>query len=397
MKIEVASWIKDYAVDVDNIYTELSHIIEKDTSSGFKQRELQDYQQLFQRRVENPDHRAEGQKILLVADPGYGKTSLSKKILSDWAKGKFRTFTLVFLVYLKKVRSGDFIENIIIQQTPGLEGMGVSLQKLRQILHTFTNKCLIILEGLDEHALGSNEDVLGLIAGEKLPQSSIITTSRLHCIHDIKGYFQTIVKTKGFTNDAAKQFAQQILEDPDKEKTALNLGVLPQLEQTSSHFCPIILSFKCILVRDEDISSTKKAMFLDDIYAKMIRCQYKAFTRRKGIPYQATDFLDVIQKIGKVAFETLISGNSDLQRSNIIRKIGGDAFNYGLIIGHEKHTSSEGRAGDIHVTFLEKGIQYFLGAFYFMQMLSSGENLQGVSGHGNITLTTNTIFLHFCL
>ena len=27
----------------------------------------------------------DGQKILVVADPGYGKTSLSKKIIFDWA------------------------------------------------------------------------------------------------------------------------------------------------------------------------------------------------------------------------------------------------------------------------------------------------------------------------
>ena len=147
----------------------------------------------------------------------------------------------------------------------------------------------------------------------------------------------------------------------------MNLTATPLIHQDSPYVCPLLLFFKCILVRDEDIGFTKKTMFLGDIYAKMIRCLYKAFTLRKGIPYQATDFFDMLLKIGKLAFETLISGNYDLDRREIIREVGGDAFNYGLIIGHEIDRVAPAGTGDIHVTFLDDGIQYFLGAFQFMQ------------------------------
>ena len=393
MKMEVAPWIKDYTVDVDKVYGELILDSEEKTPIGTKDAELNSYQKLFEKETSE-----DGQKILILADPGYGKTSLSKKIIFDWAKGIYKNFTMVLLVSLKQLQAGDLIENVIIQQTPGLEGRGVSPRKLQRILETFGERCLIILDGLDEHALGSNEDVMKIITGEKLSQCSIVATSRPHIIADVKRYFPTVVRTRGFTQEAAEEFALKILEDAEQVKTAMNLTATPLIHQDSPYVCPLLLSFKCILVRDEDIGFTKKTMFLGDIYAKMIRCLYKAFTLRKGIPYQATDFFDMLLKIGKLAFETLVSGNYDLDRREIIREVGGDALNYGLIIGHEIDRVAPAGTGDIHVTFLDEGIQYFLGAFQFMQMLTNGESIGEVlhSSRGN-TVIRDPLFLHFSL
>ena len=165
MKMEVAPWIKDYTIDVDKVYAELIFELEKRAPIGPKKSEVKGYQKVFANEISG-----DSQKILVVADPGYGKTSLSKKIIFDWANGIYISFTLVLLVSLKQLKPGDLIENVIIQQTPVLEGMAVSSQKLRRILETFGERCLIIFDGLDEHALGSNEDVLKLITGEKLSQ-----------------------------------------------------------------------------------------------------------------------------------------------------------------------------------------------------------------------------------
>ena len=59
--------------------------------------------------------------------------------------------SIVFFVFLKLVRPGDAIENIIIDQNPSLEGLCISRQKLENIFETFGNRCLFILDGLDEH------------------------------------------------------------------------------------------------------------------------------------------------------------------------------------------------------------------------------------------------------
>ena len=87
-----------------------------------------------------------------------GKSTLTKKIAWDWAKGFFTDYSIVFFVFLKLVKSGDVIENMIIKQMPMQEGLNVTHTKLQNILESFGDRCLIIFDGLDEHALGQNED-----------------------------------------------------------------------------------------------------------------------------------------------------------------------------------------------------------------------------------------------
>ena len=66
---------------------------------------------------------SEGERILLKGDPGMGKTTVSKKAAYDWAMGILKVFSIIFFVFLKLVKPGDSIENVIIQQTPMLESI----------------------------------------------------------------------------------------------------------------------------------------------------------------------------------------------------------------------------------------------------------------------------------
>ena len=394
MKIDVAPWIRDYRVEMDRLYADLSLVKVDDVPLAPRIMKLSDSEAMF---FSQKSHKGDNvNKILLVSDPGYGKTSLSKKISWDWAKGVFTAFTIIFIVLLKMVKPGDAIENVIIEQTPALEGMGVSPQKLRRLLETFSDKCLIILEGLDEHAFGSNDDVLKIIQGRKLPRCGLIATSRPHSTHDVERYFQTVVNIKGFTKSSAEQFASKLLNDQEKENAVLEFSPYSSEGYDPWYQCPILLSFLCILVRDDDINLKEKAIPLGKIYTKLLRCLYKKFTLRKGIEYQTFQFIRMLQKVGKIAFETLISGHS-IERSNLIQDLGGDAFNYGLIIGHEYSLPDE--RGRIYLRFLERGMQDFLASYYFIHELNSGENVDTLLGPHceNPIFTSNPLFLHFCL
>ena len=100
-----------------------------------------------------------GEKILIKGEPGMDKTTLIKKVAYDWVKGLFTVVSIVFLVFLKLVSPGDSIHDIIIKQNPSLEEFGITSQQLTDMFYTFGNKCLLILDGLDEHALGRSLNV----------------------------------------------------------------------------------------------------------------------------------------------------------------------------------------------------------------------------------------------
>ena len=123
MKLEVAPWIRDYVVDMKDLYTDLTLEEVIRTPKGTTKRKLENYEEMF--FSQKSQKQQIGDKILLVSDPHYAKTSIAKKINWDWARGIFTTFTVVFIVLLKFVRPGDAIENIIIDQTPALDAMGL--------------------------------------------------------------------------------------------------------------------------------------------------------------------------------------------------------------------------------------------------------------------------------
>ena len=88
-----------------------------------------------------------------------------KKITFDWANMDFDTMSLVFFAALKFVKPGEAIENAIVGKTYGLKGLNVTPGKVRKILEKFGSRCLLILDGLDEHALGQNSGRVGYHTG----------------------------------------------------------------------------------------------------------------------------------------------------------------------------------------------------------------------------------------
>ena len=480
MKIEVAPWIRDYVVDLDKIYTELTLEKIDNEPIGETTTRIENYRKLFEKhsvmqidnsesthtvkRIDNSestkvgstwfpwlfkligrryvsqtghtsttttlyrfptpapvcphDHVCtsaclenkiefthenvetdRGQKILLKGDPGMGKTCLCKKVAWDWARRLFTTFSITFLVFLKLVKPGDIVENVIIEQNPHIEGLKISPGKLHDILETFGNRCLLILDGVDEHALGTNQDVLKIIRGQKCLNCNVVVTSRPHSTRQIEQYFPVIARVEGFTHIKAKQFASKILTDQQKIDAVLRFNPTNVREDVPLYKCLILLSFLCLLAREDDIDLSDTAMHIGEIYTRMVRCLYKKFTIRKGISFEKDQFMKSMVRIGKLALKTLISGNPLMKRSDVIEEVGPCAFDYGLLIGHEDFRLIRDETADIFVTFPHRSIQEFLGALYFVWMLNNGDEIESsfVFEDRYPVFLTNPLFFQFCL
>ena len=406
MKIEVAPWIKEYVTDMGHLYTELTveHVQEGTTQITY--RTVKDYKEMLTKTQRTPSifEKCFGsresqllEKVLAKGDPGMGKTTLAKKIAWGWAKMTLTRFSVVFFVFLKLVNPGDTIENVIIQQRPELEGMGVTSSKIQQILDKFGSECLLILDGLDEHALGQNFDVKKIIEGKKLLYCNIFLTSRPHSTLTIEKYFGTKVRVNGFTLEQAKIFARKILGNENQVQNVLNFKPAGYRQDIALHRCPILLSFMCLLVRHDEIDLSSETIDSGEFYARMVRCLYKKFLVRQMLEFDENDFVAVMRKIGKLALETLVSGKPLLKRSDVTNQVGADAFDYGLLIGHEDFRLIADEAADIFVTFPHRSIQEFLGAFYFILCLIEGVSVQLLLGDvpEKSLFFTNPLFFYF--
>ena len=217
----------------------------------------------------------------MKADPGMGKTTLGKKMTWDWAKGVFNDFSIVFFVSLKLVNPNDMIENAIKQQNPELEGLGVSQQKLKTLLNRYSKKILLILDGLDEHGLGPNGDILKMIRNQMLLGCPILISSRPHSTWGIERYFPTIVRVDGFTEEEAKKFVSNFFTDENKIEQIMEFRPSDSREDFPVHKCPILLSILCFLVNKREVNLSDTDITIGDLYFKMIKCLYKKYTIKK--------------------------------------------------------------------------------------------------------------------
>ena len=369
MKIEVAPWIRDYVVDMEELYSELTLEKIKNKPYGPVGRILDHYREMFGNIKDSGDHKKQqknsptgwfwlfvhavfsllcrrlpfifrkntekvkvkrkvepGNRILIKGDPGMGNPTLGKKLAWDWATGQFTGFSLVLFAVLELVRPWDQIEDAIIAQIYALQGLNITVKSLDGILKTFGNKCLLILDGLDENASDRNGDVMKIIIRAKFYHTNVVVTSRPHTTRPLEKHFSTVVKVKGFTYKEANKFAMKIAQDERKVESLLSFNPANYATNTPLYKCPILLSFLCLLVREDDIDLSSHSIDTGEVYARMLRCLHKKFTIRKGVEFKVFEFIRVMKLVGKLAFETIVTEKSLLQRSEVLEEVGSEAF-----------------------------------------------------------------------
>ena len=395
MKIEPFPWFEGYRINIDELYTEL--VLEKIERKllGEETWTLQTYKDMF-----NCDEsQCEFIKVLIKAGPDMGKTTLGKKVTRDWATGVFKKFSIVFFVALKFVKPGDPTEKVIAQQYPELEGLHITQQKLRALLNRYGNRILIILDGLDEHGLGQNDDVLKIIKNQKLLDCGIVLSSRPHSVNEVQQHFPTIVRVEGFTEKEASKFVSKFFADQNRIAQILQFKPSDSRENFPVHKCPILLSFLCLLASEDEIDLSDRNLAIGDLYLRMVQCLYKKFTIRKGVPFENSEFVQVLKTVGQLALRTLKANSPLLQRSEVLRIVGSSAFEYGFFAGHQDFKICTDPTADIYVAYAHRSIEEFFGSFGFLQALNDGKSVEDIMGFDceKPIFMVHPLVMKFCL
>lgn len=118
-----------------------------------------------------------GNRIMIYADAGMGKTRMLKYIAQTWIDGNWMSlqkFKYVFLMPMRLIRERSIAGHII-------EDIGLILPKdvrsLKQSLDKHEDKILFLLDSYEELAF-QTEEIDRLIVGDLLERSTVIVTSR---------------------------------------------------------------------------------------------------------------------------------------------------------------------------------------------------------------------------
>ena len=232
------------------------------------------------------------QRILVEGDIATGKTVMSKKIAWDCAEGSFSRFDIVFYISLKLVRPGDTLEQVIIDQ---YQLVGVTFSKLTRILDKIGDKCLFILDGLDEHVQGWSSEFMEMIRSQKNSYLNILLTRKPQPESDISQSFPITAKIEFCSYKALEKVISKF-SVPTHIALASNQIVHPHLDPSLvTQNNPILAMFLCVLFDNKVIDVNTSAIALGDLYTKI-------FHIAKSISGEERPMM----KKGKGAFEALL-------------------------------------------------------------------------------------------
>ena len=224
-------------------------------------------------------------------------------------------------------------------------------------------------------------------------------SSRPHYVYEVEKHFPTIIRVKGFTENGATKFVSNFFTDRKKIAQILQFKPSDSREKFPVHKCPILLSFLCLLVKENKIDLSDTKLTVGDLYLRMVRCLYRKFTHRKRIGFVESEFVQVMKSVGILALKTLLSNNPLLQRSEIIEIAGEFAFEYGFFAGDEDFRLCSDPTADISVTYAHRSLEEFFGSFGFLQALDHGKSVDDILGAGckEPIFMVNPLVLRFCL
>ena len=254
--------------------------------------------------------------FLFPGEGGIGKSCSLGILALDWAENtrpELQQFQFVFLILLRHVEGNEPLEYIIMQQHGRLETQNVSTSEVKAILEG-ENKCniLLIFDGYDEYAQGTNDDIDKLLLNGKDNCLIIVSSRSGDFLHPIKSQMAEEVRITGFNYENIIKCAEQYLGSEQSCQEFLSQAEKANIHSSDGGLLhvPIILLMACtVFLENNCLPSSKTGLFKQVVHMCIGRTTLKTMGKSAS---QVENLHELTMKLGKLAWTALTRESKQL-------------------------------------------------------------------------------------
>ncbi|XP_038076196.1 NLR family CARD domain-containing protein 4-like [Patiria miniata] len=337
----------------------------------------------------------EGNRLLIRAEAGFGKTTLLKRIAYDWADLKIKggqtenqqqsehasvlgRYELIFVVEVNRMGKTFNIIDAIFSQI--LTHSKLKKTDLEKYIQENQESVLILLDGADEIFLqrikdaqcNISFDLNGVLSFKSLKSCKVIVTSRQKTANELlnmHAYYTNIIMVGFDEKDRDLYLRKYLANFESKNQNSFLEKVNGSETLRSLAKIPLFMWLMCHTWANKgQLPDQITSLFRDNIHLLFLH------QASKETDEQVSDTKTLISKLGRIALEGLLDPNGERLHflENEIDSKDLDIFERGSDVGLlSKRKTVQGLEIVFHFSFPHKTFQEYCAAVYLVDLLTT--------------------------